>query len=294
MSQVIPGSTSAANHTFNSIYGIQGTNPDDAPSYTVVDSEVALSEMVDTLVGLPVNPPSIYADLEGINLSRQGTISILQLYVLPKDHTYLVDVHQLQDKTFTTLGMNSDTCLKTILEKKDIPKVFFDVRNDSDALFHHFQVRLSGVHDLQLMEYITRPSPGKCVNGLQRCIEYDAMMTNAESRAWIADKEKGVKLFAPEKGGRHEVFNDRPLAEEIIRYCVQDVQLLPRLWSHYIKKMTVPKAAKVLKATEERVSDSQSKDYVGHGKHKALAPAGWYTAPVRRGQGWGSAYFDDY
>ncbi|KAK6591850.1 3'-5' exonuclease [Botrytis cinerea] len=47
--------------------------------------------VVDTLLGLSTSPPSIYVDLEGVNLFRQGTISILQIYVAPLDHTYLID-----------------------------------------------------------------------------------------------------------------------------------------------------------------------------------------------------------
>lgn len=117
-------------------------------SFTVVDCGSALSDRINFLAVLPVEPPSIYVDLQGTNLSRQGTISILQLYVQPKDHTCLVDVHRFQHQVFSTTGTISDKCLKTILEAKDTPEVFFDVRNDSDALFHHFQISLSGVDDI--------------------------------------------------------------------------------------------------------------------------------------------------
>jgi len=137
--------TTKNNDLLETLQGIRGIKLNDSSSFTVVDRDLALSDMIDILVGLPVNPPSIYVDLEGINLSRQGTISILQLYVLPKDHTYLIEVHQLQHMVFSTTGYHSGKCLKAILEAKDIRKVFFDVRNDSDALFHHFQISLSGV-----------------------------------------------------------------------------------------------------------------------------------------------------
>ncbi|KAH9882711.1 hypothetical protein J1614_000076 [Plenodomus biglobosus] len=171
------------NNLLKSIEGIQSIKLDDGSSFTVVDCDSALSDMVDTLAGLPVAPPSIYVDLEGIKLSRQGTISILQIYVLPKNYTYLIDVYQLQHSAFSITGKESDKCLKAILEANDIPKVFFDVRNDSDALFHHFQISLSGVEDIQLMELATRTFPRRCVNGLQRCIEKDAVMTVAEKVA---------------------------------------------------------------------------------------------------------------
>jgi exonuclease 3'-5' domain-containing protein 1 len=59
----------------------------------------------------------------------------------------LVDIYTLGDKAFPTIGAGGRT-LKGILESDSIPKVFFDVRNDSDALFSHFQIRLAGIHDL--------------------------------------------------------------------------------------------------------------------------------------------------
>ncbi|CBX94102.1 predicted protein [Plenodomus lingam JN3] len=106
--------------------------------------------------------------------------------------------------------------------------------------------------------------------------------------AWNAAKEGGMKLFLPEKGGSYEVFNDRPLAKKIIQYCVQDVQFLPRLWSHYQRRLSASWAIKVQVATDERVLMSQSEHYKGHGKHKALAPAGWYSPPAR------NIMWDDY
>lgn len=99
-------------------------------------------------------------------------------------------------------------------------------------------------------------------------------MTVAKRSTWNAAKDKGKKLFAIEKGGRYEVFDDRPFAKKIIQYCVQDVEISPRLWFRYKGRMTAPWAMEVQLATEERISSSQSKHYNGHGRHKAIAPAG--------------------
>jgi exonuclease 3'-5' domain-containing protein 1 len=270
----------------------QDVRLDDGRKFTVVDCETYLSDMIDILQGLPTKPPSIYVDLEGVKLSREGTISILQVYVLPSDHTYLVDIHRLKERAFSTTGKNTESCLKAILEAENIPKVFFDVRNDSNALFYHFRINLSGVDDVQVMEIATRNFPKRYLSGLQKCIERDATMTIREKSAWIIAKEEGMKLFLPEKGGRYEVFNERPLPDAIIQYCVLDVQFLPRLWSHYKKRMTPYWAEKVQKETKERVLSSQRDDYNGHGRHKALAPQGWYsgTGSSRLISGWGSRY----
>lgn len=88
-------------------------------------------------------------------------------------------------------------------------------------------------------------------------------------------KDNGARLFLPERGGSYEVFNQRPLSAEILRYCAQDVHLLPRLWANYDRKMTEKWRWRVARESTERVRLSQSSDYVGHGKHKALAPKSW-------------------
>jgi exonuclease 3'-5' domain-containing protein 1 len=239
-----------------------------------IDTVAALASLVDTLSDLPTTPPSLYIDLEGVNLSRQGTLSILQVFVLPRDQTYLVDIHTLQEKAFSTAGANGQT-LKSILESDAIPKAFFDVRNDSDALYSHYNVNLAGIHDIQLMELATRSFSKRCVNGLSRCIEREAPMSPREKKAWKDAKERGLDMFAPERGGTYEVFNTRPLPKEIKEYCMQDVQFLSTLWVHYDRKMTPIWLERVKKATRDRIALSKTSTYNGKGRHMALAPSGW-------------------
>jgi exonuclease 3'-5' domain-containing protein 1 len=228
------------------------------------------------LDGLPTSPPSLYIDLEGENLSRHGSLSILQLHVLPSNRTYLVDVHTLQDAAFSTPGGDGRT-LRGFLESDEIPKVFFDVRNDSDALHSHFGVRLAGVQDLQLMELATRNFSRRFLSGLSKCIDQDAPLSEHELAARRAVKEAGVALFAPERGGSYSVFTERPLCEAIKKYCAQDVQILPRLWAQYSNWMTPPWSRRVQQGSRKRVALSQRADFNGKGPHMALAPSGWTT-----------------
>jgi exonuclease 3'-5' domain-containing protein 1 len=125
------------------------------PESGLIDTTASLSILVDILYRQPTTPPSLFIDLEGVKLSRHGTISILQIFVRPTKRAYLVDVHTLQHLTFSTRAATGHT-LKEILESDTIPKVFFDVRNDSDALYSLFQISLAGIQDLQLMELATR------------------------------------------------------------------------------------------------------------------------------------------
>lgn len=240
----------------------------------LVDTCEGLDELIKNLVDLPSSPPSLYIDLEGINLSRHGTISILQIYVLPTKSTYLIDIYKLGDQAFSHAAADGMT-LRKIFESLLIPKVFFDVRNDSDALYSHYSIALSGVQDLQLMELAARRSSRRLVRGLGKCIEYDMPMSDSQKASWKATKQTGLKLFAPEFGGSYEVFNVRPMSDEIRQYCAQDVQFLPMLWQRYNREMTPTWSAKVQLEVENRVWLSQSATFNGKGRHMALGPAGW-------------------
>lgn len=240
---------------------------------TTVDSEPSVIALIDYLDHLPTQPPSLYLDIEGVELGRHGSISIVQLFVLPKNHVFLIDIFVLQGKAFCTSN-RSGTNLRSILESALVPKVFFDVRNDSDALFTHFQISLQGVHDLQLLEVATRQHSKKTVTGLAKCITQDAQLTEEAIAVWKATKQKGVSLFAPENGGSYEVFNARPMLQDIIDYCTQDVVYLPVLWENYNKKISAKWMKKVQHETYERIRDSQTASYEPRGKDKILSPRG--------------------
>ncbi|KAK5733293.1 hypothetical protein LTR17_009782 [Elasticomyces elasticus] len=219
--------------------------------------------------------PTMYIDLEGVQLSRDGTLSILTLLIDEgtadaEKQVYLIDVHSLGAKAFDTAGAKQKT-MEDILQDDAIPKVFFDIRNDSDALFAHFGVKMAGVEDVQLMENATRTTTKqrRLVSGLAKCIEQN--VHGASTVSWKLAKEKGERLFKAEYGGSYEVFNQRPLSAEIMSYCVGDVQFLPALrnlfWSQTEACREVVDAA-----TERRIAASQSADYLPRGPNRALAP----------------------
>ncbi|KAF2135225.1 uncharacterized protein K452DRAFT_334717 [Aplosporella prunicola CBS 121167] len=173
--------------------------------FTVVDTTELLKSFLDRILMIP-SPcaPSLYIDLEGVNLSRHGSISILQVLLLGEEHVYLIDIYRLGPQAFTTVGKNA-LSLRQVLESDTIAKAVFDVRNDSDALYHHYGIQLKRMHDIQLMEVATRRKglSRKCVNGLAKCIEYDAGLSSAEKAGWKATKDTGTRLFLPAHGGSY-------------------------------------------------------------------------------------------
>ncbi|KAF2093962.1 hypothetical protein NA57DRAFT_68961 [Rhizodiscina lignyota] len=245
---------------------------------TIVDSEEAVRSLLEKITGLPVYPPSLYCDLEGVKLSRHGSISIFSLYVRPTQQAYLIDVHTLGAKAFDTATADN-VSLRTILESTTIPKVFFDIRNDSDALFAHYKISVAEVKDLQLMELATRSFGKKFVAGLAKCIERDSSLSHAERTDWMQTKEDVTKLYAPESGGTYEVFNERPMRQVISQYCERDVALLPHLFDIYDAKLRKPGMShwpgKVQAATLDRIEESQSAGYDPNSSFKTYAPGTW-------------------
>ena len=246
---------------------------------SIIDSPVALVSFLNKLENQPINPPSLYLDIEGVALSRHGSISIIQLFHLPLNHVFLIDVFVLQGAAFNTPN-KTGTTLRSILESALVPKVFFDVRNDADALYAHFNISLQGVHDIQLLEVATRSWAKDRVVGLRQCIRSDARLTTRAQKDWEAMKARGKALFATEDGGSYEVFNIRPMLQDIIDYCAQDVVYLPVLWNVYSRKISKKWLKRVQEETVKRVLMSQAESYEPHGEHKVLSP--WANTPKDR------------
>ncbi|KAI4276490.1 MAG: hypothetical protein LQ337_002461 [Flavoplaca oasis] len=194
------------------------------------------------LFNVPKGTPELYVDAEGISLSRHGELSILILHIQTANfsHTYLIHVHVIGRQTFTTKSTNGLHTLKSILEDNRIAKVLFDCKMDSDALFGQFQVYLGGVIDLQLMCLATRNGGGRYLPGLGKCLQSDLNIP-LEEQAWVdAAKDKGQRIWRPRCGGTMERFNDDPLHEDLINYCVVDTAYLPRLFERYNAMLETP------------------------------------------------------
>jgi exonuclease 3'-5' domain-containing protein 1 len=63
------------------------SNLNDVSPMGLVDTSTGISDLIDIIANLPNSPPSLYLDLEGIQLSRHGSISILQIHICTDDRT---------------------------------------------------------------------------------------------------------------------------------------------------------------------------------------------------------------
>lgn len=244
-------------------------------SAQLIDTEQGVRALLDTIEASNLDHPFLFLDLEGVSLGRHGTVSILQVLVPPSRTVYLLDVHILGSLVFLTKS-KTGTTLKAILQSSKYPKVFFDLRNDSDALYAHFRVKPNCVIDVQLLEFGTRPRTGRFLKGLAKSIAEDSGLGYKQIREWQASKELGHDMFDPKKGGSYEVFNHRPLDKAIVDYCARDVLLLPVLLQVYADRLRGSGilAWAIQLEAEQRVAVSQHADFNDRGQHMAVGPVG--------------------
>jgi exonuclease 3'-5' domain-containing protein 1 len=242
----------------------------------MIDTADALKTFLD---GLPQSStqPNLFIDLEGNNLSRHGTLSLITILVEPRHTVHLIDVHTLGKEALITPNTTNTTTLQQILESETITKVFFDIRHDSDALFGLYGIRVSGVEDLQLMELASRSrfENKRYVSGLAKCIQTYAQLSWVEKQQFKATKDQGVRLFDPARGGSYAVFDQRPLSAEVANYCAQDVLHMPGLYDVFRAKLSASWKAEVKKETAARIALSQSAQGVGRGPQNTQGPKGW-------------------
>ncbi|KAG8992270.1 hypothetical protein FRB90_001052 [Tulasnella sp. 427] len=234
--------------------------------YTLIDTPKALSSLIPKLYEFDRTHPALFVDLEGFDLCRHGRISLITIYASPMAMTYLVDVTTLGEASFTTEGESTPgKTLKSLLEDKSVPKVLFDCRNDSDALYNLYKVDMAGVVDLQLMELATRKRRQRSyVNGLARTIRDYAGLSPEALAEWEEVKNYGKKIFDtgdPETAGL--LFEERPLDEKLIQYSIQDATLLPVLYDIFDTEIQPKWRKKVEEETYWRLQLARQTVYYG-------------------------------
>ena len=190
---------------------LEKSSPDssDEVEVVIVDTEDILQRSKLELE----NVKELSFDCEGINLSRTGTLCVVQ--ISSRSKTYLFDV----------LSSAKDCIvhyLKEILENSDIIKIIHDVRMDSDALYHQFDIKLYGIHDTQIWDSILHFERKLNLNktliayGLSSNTERDSSVYNHNEAFWAT----------------------RPFTSRMIEWSSGDVKQLFHLYDKQITKAT--------------------------------------------------------
>lgn len=104
-------------------------------AYTLIDTEELLHVTLSKILSCLSSETVLYLDSEGHKLGRFGTLDLLQLHISSLQVIVVIDVFTLRKKAFIT-DVNGFS-MKFTLEFETIVKVFFDIHNDSDALFNY-------------------------------------------------------------------------------------------------------------------------------------------------------------
>ncbi|PGH16130.1 hypothetical protein AJ79_01897 [Helicocarpus griseus UAMH5409] len=124
--------------------------------------------------------------------------------------------------------------------------------------------------DLQLMKLATRTGSKKYVAGLAECIEKDSPVSPERKMKWKQQMERAVGLFYLCKNGRFETLKERPLKDDAMRWCVQKVILLPKLYVIYNSRLDIEGRRKVQIKTKDRILLLQYKYYYGQESNNDL------------------------
>lgn len=212
----------------------------------------------------------LYLDLEGFQLGRHGSISLMSVLVYPVGVVKVIDVHELGSLAFTTPDTNGRT-LGSILQDPEHGKFFWDLRSDFDALWHLYGIKLEGIVDIQLLENYSREGSSKeLLLGLAKAVDSVVPLSDVEKLRWTSTKQTLKRQM-----GSTDVFANRPLDDATLRYCVNDVVHLPYLHQHYFQQCQQGwrYPVEVSRATVERAIHAASADNVP-GPHLQLGPWG--------------------
>jgi hypothetical protein len=119
--------------------------------YTIIKNSKDILDLESKLAANNYREYSV--DLEGINLSRNGKILNIQLFIIETSEIVIFDCSKLSIAEIKRV-------LCPIFESSSIAKYMFDCRSDADGLYHQYNIKLAGVVDVQLYEVAFRKCDG--------------------------------------------------------------------------------------------------------------------------------------
>jgi exonuclease 3'-5' domain-containing protein 1 len=189
-------------------------------------------------------------DVEGCRLSRTGEACILTIGVA--QGVYLFDIVALKE-----LNVNFSHAL-SFLEDRLVLKIMFDVRGDSDALFHQLNISLVSVLDLQLLDIAAkrtadrRRQPAQYRNSLKTVF---TERLEAEELGVYAALTAGLETAHRDFVNNPGLWRERPLRPQLIRYASIGVRWLPILSKRTFLALDDKWQKKVAWTTEQALSE---------------------------------------
>jgi len=172
----------------------------------------------------------ICVDCEGVDLSRTGKLSTIQISLYRTQTAYIFDVLALGPKGLRQCGV------KTLLESKTRLKIAFDCRNDSDALYYQLDIKLAPpLVDLQVM-YIgiqqSRVKVPQWVTGYEKLLNSCSWCTNALTKEELYLKAKLRIMWKYQQAQ----WAQRPMDRDHLLYAACDVVAMSPLFDWFLRE----------------------------------------------------------
>ncbi|KAL2060643.1 hypothetical protein VTL71DRAFT_9284 [Oculimacula yallundae] len=248
---------------------------------------VAFLGRIASIVPSTREVPQLALDSEGNNLGRNGTLTLLQLYVRCFDHTYVFDILELGKEVALDTKSADGSSLRGLLESPKHFQVWWDPRNDQDALFHLLGVTLPAGRVLNLAliavgvigyergrGYSHRISLINCIG-----TEGTAWMTENALKEWL---QISWSAKAELQACDYDCFDERPLSAENWGYAADDVNQQLKLYdllapqqSQQLRELVGIVTIKELKASlgaDKPITGSAAPDEFSVLPHKPMSP----------------------
>lgn len=178
------------------------------------------------------NKQIIAVDCEGVNLGVKGTVTLVQIAILPpKDMPFIFPKIYLFDVFINPEFLEGS--LKKLLESEEIIKIIHDVRNDAAALYFQHGIILKNVFDTQVAHaVIQQQNQGKPAYKAK----YISLNLLCESYGGPVNPKKDQLKKYYRKDQRF--WSHRPLTDEMILYAAHDVySLIPNVYLNVVKQI---------------------------------------------------------
>jgi exonuclease 3'-5' domain-containing protein 1 len=198
----------------------------------MVDNATVLDEFLTNLEQVEVGVAELFFDGEGKDYGLHGTLSTLQAtFASLPGIAYILDVIALGSELFTKKSKTSGISLRSILEHPRIPKVWFDIRQDSAIIFGTAGFVMKGCYDLQLMHLGFSLTGRSYLYGLSKCIKEHLRLGTFEFDEWDGKKRAGSAAANPD----FTHWLQRPLPQVLIDYAAGDTLYMPHLYHVYLQ-----------------------------------------------------------